>query len=103
MAATEPVRIARTESLFHEVNERIAEAAGDLGSDYAEFVCECADPACGERFSALLEEYEEVRADGRRFLVAPGHETPTFEQVVTRRTSIESSRRTRTRGSHTRS
>jgi hypothetical protein len=82
MAATEPQRIARTESLFRDVNERIAEAAEDLGSDYAEFVCECADPGCGERFSAHLEEYEEVRADGRRFLLAAGHEQPTFERVV---------------------
>ena len=82
MRSIEPLRVARTESLFRDVNERIAEAAQDLGTSYAEFVCECADPACDERFAAHLEEYETVRADGRRFLVAPGHEEPRFERVV---------------------
>jgi hypothetical protein len=82
LRSTEPLRIARTESLFRDVNERIAEAARNLGSTYAEFVCECVDPACGERFAAHLEEYEAVRADGRRFLVAPGHEEPRYERVI---------------------
>jgi hypothetical protein len=82
MPSTEPLRVARTESLFRDVNERIAEAAQGLGTSYAEFVCECADPACDERFAAHLEEYEAVRADGRRFLVAPGHEELRFERVV---------------------
>lgn len=83
--ATEINRIARTESLFRDVNERIAEVADRLGSDDAEFVCECADPGCGERLEAPLDEYEQVRADGARFLVAPGHEEPEYEHVVRRR------------------
>lgn len=82
MRSTEPLRVARTETLFRDVNERIAEAAKSLKASYAEFVCECADAACGERFAAHLEEYEAVRADGRRFLVAPGHEEPRYERVV---------------------
>jgi hypothetical protein len=41
--------MAKTESLFRDVNERIATAAGQFGSDDAEFVCECADPTCVER------------------------------------------------------
>jgi hypothetical protein len=83
--ATEINRIARTESLFRDVNERIAEVAGRLGSDDAEFVCECADPNCGERLTAPLDQYEQVRQDGARFLVAPGHEVPVYEQVLGRR------------------
>jgi hypothetical protein len=82
MRSTEQLRAARTESLFRDVNERIAEAAEGLHTSYAEFVCECADPTCDERFAAHLEEYEAVRADGRRFLVAPGHEVPDIERVV---------------------
>jgi hypothetical protein len=80
--ATEINRIARTESLFRDVNERIAEVAEQLGSEDAEFVCECADPDCSERLAAPLDEYEQVREDGARFLVAPGHEVPAYEQVV---------------------
>jgi hypothetical protein len=82
MRSPQPLRIARTESLFRDVNECIAEAAREFGSSYAEFVCECADPACSERFAAHLEEYDAVRADGRRFLVAPGHEEPKYERVI---------------------
>lgn len=80
--ATEINRIARTESLFREVNERIAETADRFGADDAEFVCECADAGCGERLYAQLDEYEQVRADGVRFLVAPGHEEAEFERVL---------------------
>jgi hypothetical protein len=84
MATVEPGRVARTESLFRDVNERIAETAKRLGAEYAEFVCECADPECSERFQAQLEEYEEVRSDGTRFLVAPGHEEPKYDRTVER-------------------
>lgn len=83
--ATEISRIARTESLFRDVNERIAETAERFGSEDAEFVCECANAGCGERIGASLDEYEQVRADGVRFLLAPGHEEPQYEQVIARR------------------
>jgi len=80
----EPERVARNESMFREVNERIAESAGRIGAGDAEFVCECADPACVTRVQATLEEYERVRADGATFLLAPGHEEPGLEAVVER-------------------
>lgn len=82
--ATEINRIARTESLFRDVNERIAETAENLGSEDAVFVCECADAACDERLPAQLDEYQQVRADGVRFLVAPGHEEAEYERVLHR-------------------
>ena len=56
------VRIARTESLFRDVNERIAESAERFDADSTEFVCECSDQACTERVEATLDEYQEVRA-----------------------------------------
>lgn len=74
-------RIAKTESLFRGVNERIAAAAAGFGADEASFVCECADPSCTEFVRATLAEYEQVRADGARFLLAPGHELPEVERV----------------------
>ena len=75
-------RIARTEALFRDVNERIAEAAHRFDSDEAEFVCECADTDCTDRVQASLVEYEHVRADGTRFLLVPGHEDTRVERVV---------------------
>jgi hypothetical protein len=76
--------IARTESAFREVNEAIAKTAERFGADEVDFVCECADPDCVHRVTAQLEEYEEVRAEPTRFLLAPHHHEPTVERVVER-------------------
>ena len=75
-------RIARTEALFRDVNERIAEVAHRFDSQDAEFVCECADAKCTDRIPASLDEYEHARAEGTRFLLLPGHEDPRVERVV---------------------
>ncbi len=75
-------RIARTEALFRDVNERVAEAAERFDSVEAAFVCECADPACTDRIEAPLDDYERVRADATHFLVVPGHEDTRVERVV---------------------
>ena len=77
-------RIAHTEALFRDVNEKIAESAQRFDARDAEFVCECADPACAERVPATIEQYEEVRSDGTHFLLSPGHELPEVERVVKR-------------------
>ena len=95
--ATEINRIARTESLFRDVNERIAETADRLDADDAEFVCECADAGCGERLHAQLDEYQQVRADGVRFLVAPGHEESEYERVLHRNPEFQVVAKTKNR------
>jgi hypothetical protein len=82
MGEQEDVRVARTESLFRDVNERIAETAEKFGAKDASFVCECDDPACTHRVHATIDEYEEVRADGARFLVDAGHVNDDAETVV---------------------
>ena len=76
------VRRARTEALFRDVNERIAESAERFAASSTQFVCECADPGCTNRLEATLEEYERVRADGATFMLAPGHEHTDIERVV---------------------
>jgi hypothetical protein len=78
-------RIARTEALFRDVNERIAESAEGFGSEDASFVCECSDASCTHRVDATLESYEEVREDGATFIVVDGHERDDVERVVRRR------------------
>jgi hypothetical protein len=78
-------KMAKTEALFREVNERVAERAAEFYANEAEFVCECADPTCTHRIAASLAEYEEVRAEGDTFLVVDGHEEePHVERVVAR-------------------
>ncbi len=74
-------RRATTEALFRDVNERIAESAERFDADQAEFICECADPACTDRVPATLAEigaqpwdaigYETVDV-GRYRLIVPG-------------------------------
>jgi hypothetical protein len=80
-----PERKARTESAFREVNERIAENAQRFEAGSTEFICECDDPQCTQRVEATIEEYEHVRADGTRFLLAPGHGDTSIERVVENR------------------
>jgi len=84
MANTDYNRIARTEALFREVNERIAESAERFGSDDASFVCECADATCSDRVEVALDDYQDVREDGAQFLLAKGHERVDVERVVLR-------------------
>jgi hypothetical protein len=76
------VKRAHTESLFRNVNERIAASAERFEADRTQFVCECADPNCTHRVEATLNEYEAVRADGATFMLAPGHAHDDIERVL---------------------
>ena len=78
-------QIAKNESLFRDVNERIAEASDRFESNDAVFMCECADAACTERIEVPLDEYERVREAGTHFLLAPGHVEPKVERIVRNR------------------
>jgi hypothetical protein len=78
------LQLARTESVFRDVNEAIAQTAERLDSDEAELVCECGDPECAHRLTVELDDYDQVRADGTHFIVAPGHGIPGHERVVER-------------------
>ena len=77
-----PEAKAKTESLFRDVNERIATAAERFGSEETEFVCECADPTCVERVEVPLADYEDVRAEPTAFILVNGHEDDAIETVV---------------------
>jgi hypothetical protein len=82
---SEELKTAKTESRFRDVNERIAESAERVGSDEVALVCECDDPDCGTSIEATLDDYEDTRANGAHFIVAPGHEHPDRERVLTTR------------------
>jgi hypothetical protein len=79
-------RIARNQSTFRDANQRIHDAA--LQRAFAEeafpVICECADPSCREILMVQPDEYEEVRANARRFVTVPGHhvEAPGVSRVV---------------------
>jgi hypothetical protein len=74
-------RLARNQVLFREVNERLREML-DESVGATEFLCECSDTDCTENVSLDIPEYERVRARSNQFVVAPGHEIPEIERVV---------------------
>jgi hypothetical protein len=78
-------RAAQNEVLFRSVNEEIEKLGQvDSGPDArpVAFVCECSDGTCAEQVHLTPREYEEVRANGRWFAIAPGHVTDEIEHVV---------------------
>jgi hypothetical protein len=76
-------RIGQNESVFREINERIelGQWPGEPDAPVA-FRCECASLGCNLLIEVRLRDYERVRADPRRFIVASGHELPGVETVV---------------------
>jgi hypothetical protein len=82
-------RIARNESLFREINERVKElneAFDGLAND-AEWICECGNPECLEPIQMTREEYEAVRARGGDcFFVRPdeAHVVRDVEAILER-------------------
>jgi hypothetical protein len=79
-------RLALNEALFRDVNDRIREISATFERKEAtyDFVCECSDPACTQRVVLTVAEYEHVRSDPTRFVVAKGHALPEVESVVDR-------------------
>lgn len=79
-------RAARNEALFREVNEQIDALAQRHRGPAAPvgFVCECSNADCIDHVFMTLVEYQGVRRDGRRFVIARGHEHLGIEDVVER-------------------
>jgi hypothetical protein len=87
-------RLAKNEALFRDVNERISEISQELapGTPNAELIdgliCECSDPQCVERVGPLtISEYEGIRKDATRFIIAPNHQAADVEEIVARQAS----------------
>jgi hypothetical protein len=75
-------RIARNESLFREVNERIKRISGNASPEPIEFLCECGDETCTATIPLSATEYERVRSDPTLFVVKPGHGATAVEHVI---------------------
>ena len=74
-------RAAENQSLYRSINESVHDLNQTFGEVTitpfsGEWICECADTHCMLRINATLQEYETVRANGRTFLVVPGHVYP---------------------------
>lgn len=76
-------RVARNETLFREVNERIKQVNAGLATiEATDYLCECGDDGCTDPISLTMAEYEAVRAEPTHFAVVSGHVVPESEQVV---------------------
>lgn len=76
-------RIGKNEAIFRAVNERIE--AGELPASTSKriaFCCECARLGCNALVEVTIAEYEQIRSNPRRFLLAVGHEVESTERVV---------------------
>jgi hypothetical protein len=84
-------RLARNETLFREVNERI-EYLADVNERIgyhaegatSEFVCECSNPECIETIELNLKAYERIRSNPTWFLLKSDHDISQIERVVSR-------------------
>jgi hypothetical protein len=71
-------RAAENESAFREVNETLEKRAEelDLGNGRIPFLCECHDERCTHVVLLTRDEYEQVRAHPRTFVLSSGHQAP---------------------------
>jgi DNA-directed RNA polymerase subunit RPC12/RpoP len=77
------VRIAQNEDRARSVNERLERDPSPRDADgVAEFVCECGKADCSETIEMPITEYEGVRRNPKRFVVALGHKADAVEVVV---------------------
>lgn len=76
-------RAARNEEIFRSINARIEEGAERHGTaGPLPYHCEWSDASCLETVALVPADYEHVLRERYRFIVIPGHENPTIEQVV---------------------
>lgn len=78
-------RKAENEAVFREVNERMESLQRNFAvaeHQPLHIVCECDRLDCAERLSVQLETYEKIRSDSTLFLVRPGHEDDSVEDVI---------------------
>jgi hypothetical protein len=74
-------RLARRQTLFREVNERIEELT-DGQEKSIQILCECSDTDCLVTLELPMEDYERVRSVPTWFAIEQGHEIPEIERVV---------------------
>jgi len=71
-------RRAENEAVFRDANEGLVAKAAELGlsDERTPYLCECEDETCTEIIRLTRAEYEDVRADPKRFVVKTGHHQP---------------------------
>jgi hypothetical protein len=74
------------ETRSREINEWIDSSNESRTSGLADpYVCECSDGSCPATIRLTHLEYEEVRKHGTDFAIAPDHEDPGIDILVSER------------------
>jgi hypothetical protein len=86
--ATSPERKALNEGRFRDANEELEQQAVEIvgveDDRLVPFLCECPQMDCTQVALLTLEEYEQIRSDGRQGLAVLGHEDLSIERVLER-------------------
>jgi hypothetical protein len=80
-------RNATNESVHRTMNEAHEKDSGSLASTMR-CECECHRAECGNSFRITIADYEAVRAEARRFVVTPGHESDEESVVLVTETYL---------------
>jgi len=69
-------RAAENEAAFRRANESLEAKAEELGfgEERTPYLCECEEETCTAVIRLTREEYEQVRAHSKRFVMTPGHQ-----------------------------
>jgi hypothetical protein len=82
------VRIAQNEDRARSVNERLERDPSRRDANgVAEFLCECGDADCNRTIEMPVAEYEGIRSNPKRFVLAVGHKAEDIEVVIERKPS----------------
>lgn len=83
MEGSKQRQAAANEATIRDVNEGIERGQWPGEEDTpVGFRCECARLGCNRLVELTVRQYEEIRANPRRFVVLPGHELADFETVI---------------------
>jgi hypothetical protein len=77
----DPRRVARNQAAIRALNEGIEAERAD---GVIAFRCECGQLGCNRLVPLRRDEYEAVRLNARRFVIAPGHVVAELEHEVER-------------------
>ena len=75
----DPRRVARNQATLRTLNESIDT---DRADGVMAFRCECGQLGCNRLIPLRREQYEAVRLNARRFVIAPEHVVAELEHVV---------------------
>jgi hypothetical protein len=80
---TNSERVRKNEETFARANEQIRASAERYNYDeVVPFLCECSEVTCTESVRLSLPSYRDARAHADAFILLPGHDDPSVEQIV---------------------